>query len=69
MSTHAKRIQLIPTLSVYIYIYIYTHIYIYIYVPVSHVDPVQPVVQSQVLGDLQVPPFGQDVDPEQRAEM
>jgi len=38
-------------------------------IPVVHLESVQPGVQTQLLGAVQLPPFGQDVDPEQRAEM
>ena len=36
--------------------------------PVLHLEPLHPVVHEQELGALQVPPFGQDVDPKHIAE-
>ena len=36
--------------------------------PVVHLEPLHPVVHKQELGALQVPPFGQDVDPKHTAE-
>ena len=36
--------------------------------PVVHLEPLHPVVHAQELGALQVPPFGQDVDPKHTAE-
>ena len=36
--------------------------------PVVHLEPLHPVVHKQELGALQVPPFGQDVDPKHKAE-
>ena len=38
-------------------------------IPVVHLAPVHPAVHVQELGALQLPPFGQDVDPEQRAKI
>ena len=38
------------------------------YSPVVHLEPLHPVVHEQELGALQVPPFGQDVDPKHKAE-
>ena len=38
------------------------------YSPVVHLEPLHPVVHKQELGALQVPPFGQDVDPKHKAE-
>ena len=37
-------------------------------VPAVHVEPLHPAVHTQVLGAVHVPPFGQDVAPEHRAE-
>ena len=46
----------------------YSYLFWIIVIPVVHLTPLHPAEHAQVLGDIQVPPFGQDVTPKHNAE-